>query len=122
MPFIESANEFHARHGGRCVEVQGFLYYRDGATAEKSAYGFRAEPPSDPFARAKIVAAYWRASAAIAAEEFGRAKQEAVWAVRGAANGGYSPPTEGYAAVTKARDDARHHQAELARPRRSWRG
>jgi hypothetical protein len=98
MPLSESITDFHERHGGQPVEVNGFLIYEDGARCEAGVMGggAREEPPKDEYERLQIVRQYWDKLANVAARDFKDLKQILLKNARGAeaGQGAYRAPDE----------------------------
>lgn len=75
MPYvIESASEFHQRHGGMTVLVNGYHLYPDGARKQNYEPGL--EPPTNAYERAKLQLLYVETYLENARDEFKALKQQ----------------------------------------------
>lgn len=117
MPFIESGQEFHARQGGQCIEVEGFLLYANGARCSRDGME-RREPPEDPHEKARWVELYWERAVERAVERFRELKEQLAWAGKAAAtHGDGTPSVDQLDRVRELRAEVRRQQRRLSAAR-----
>lgn len=92
MPFVEDNQEFHARQGGKSVEIDGMIYYSNGARREVGQFGVRIEPPTDPLERAQLILTYWEERVKRAEGEFNETRDSLISHTKHSERMSYPPP------------------------------